>query len=404
MKKWIVLSILTGILCSKAIAQEKIIERYNTSGYGLLEVISKSNISLQIEGWQKDEIVISTESLSNTVTSKDIKIEKTDRGLRMTVDHAYSGGGSSEKRRGRLFISLPVNFDLNIQAGSSLDIEGVNGSITGLTETGDLSLTGINGTVDLNTGKGDIIISDSEVAGNAITKRGNLEIRNVRGKLFAFSHDSNVELFKDSDECWKFTSKNKTAYNWTEGRNVTKLKRRSEKTIRQRMTDSYIEKSDGIAKVITTGETIGSVKILTGNIIVDNLSTWIEAVTLDGEIVVGLSDDLEIEFAGDKMGRRIGLESLNGDIHLTFPEDISMEVDLAVEYTRDSGVIPEIESDFDLDIEKSEKWEVSWRHRGRKPGEQRVRSRYVTGKGSINGGKFRIYLRTVNGNIYLKKK
>jgi hypothetical protein len=87
---------------------------------------------------------------------------------------------------------------------------------------------------------------------------------------------------------------------------------------------------------------------------------------------------------------------MGGDITLNVPAGLSMDVDIVLAYTDRSwhdGKGYVIDSDFDLREERTKEWD-------RREGTPR---KYVYGTGSINGGKNKIRIETVNGNVYLKK-
>jgi hypothetical protein len=93
-------------------------------------------------------------------------------------------------------------------------------------------------------------------------------------------------------------------------------------------------------------------------------------------------------------GRRdVDISSKGGDITLTVPEGLSMEVDITLAYTRNARKTYRIISDFDLHEEESRDWDY----------DQGTPRRYLFATGSIAGGKNRIRIETINGDVYLKK-
>jgi hypothetical protein len=84
-----------------------------------------------------------------------------------------------------------------------------------------------------------------------------------------------------------------------------------------------------------------------------------------------------------------------GRVTVTLPADASVEFDLDVGYTRSSDRDFEIRSDFDMEIEHTDEWRREhgnnyWKH--------------VYGTGTVNGGAHRITIKSVNGDIVIKKK
>jgi hypothetical protein len=70
-----------------------------------------------------------------------------------------------------------------------------------------------------------------------------------------------------------------------------------------------------------------------------------------------------------------------------------MEFDIKLTYTKRASRDYKIISDFPIELEESEDWDYS-------EGSAR---KYIFGKGQVGGGKNRIRLDTINGNIVIKK-
>jgi hypothetical protein len=84
---------------------------------------------------------------------------------------------------------------------------------------------------------------------------------------------------------------------------------------------------------------------------------------------------------------------MGGNVELTVPEGLSMDVDIELAYTRRHEGRYAIHSDFDLKLEESDNWD-------NRDGEPR---RYLYGTGSIGGGTHRVSIKTTNGDIYLHR-
>ena len=69
-----------------------------------------------------------------------------------------------------------------------------------------------------------------------------------------------------------------------------------------------------------------------------------------------------------------------------------MEIDITLQYTKDSRK-PKIVSDFRIDEEETTEWD----HHDGSP------RKYIYGTGTVGDGKNRIRIRTINGNVYLRK-
>ena len=71
-----------------------------------------------------------------------------------------------------------------------------------------------------------------------------------------------------------------------------------------------------------------------------------------------------------------------------------MEIDIEIAYTRDRRSKDfKIESDFALETEETDEWDYDH-------GSPR---KYIYGLGNVDGGAHKVKIRTINGNVYLKR-
>ena len=146
------------------------------------------------------------------------------------------------------------------------------------------------------------------------------------------------------------------------------------------------------------------VNTMGGDIVIKSAGEYIVAQTMGGDIDVRKLDggidastmggDIDVVMVGDpeKGNRDVEISSKGGEIHLTVPDGMSMEFDLKIELTRRKGEY-RINCDFPIDIEGENGKETSWSSR----------RNYIYGTGSVNGGKHKIKIDTVNGDIYIHK-
>ncbi|MBS3945428.1 MAG: DUF4097 family beta strand repeat protein, partial [Melioribacter sp.] len=135
------------------------------------------------------------------------------------------------------------------------------------------------------------------------------------------------------------------------------------------------------AEKFVDAETMG------GDIEIKSVDGWIKAKTMGG--------DIEAKMVGDpnKGERNVTLTSMGGDITLTVPSGLSMDIDVEIAFTKKYDGDVKIVSDFKLDEEISKEWT-------KKNGSAR---KTLTGKAAFGGGKNKIKIYTINGNVYLKK-
>ena len=122
-----------------------------------------------------------------------------------------------------------------------------------------------------------------------------------------------------------------------------------------------------------------------GNIDILAVDGWIRATTFGGNITAVMVGD-------PARGKRdVRLESKGGDVSLTVPEGLSMDVDITIAYTKSSRQNFGIRSDYPLEIRRSDTWDYG----------RSAPRKYIYGTGTFGGGGNRIKIETVNGDVRL---
>jgi DUF4097 and DUF4098 domain-containing protein YvlB len=124
-----------------------------------------------------------------------------------------------------------------------------------------------------------------------------------------------------------------------------------------------------------------------GDIELDAVHGPVDAQTNAGDVAVRLVGD---PAARD---RDADLESNDGDITLVVPDGFSMRVDVELAYTEGSRGDYRIESDFPLTRRDTDEWDDS---RG-------TPRKYHYASGSVNGGRNVVRIRTINGDVKIKR-
>jgi len=90
-------------------------------------------------------------------------------------------------------IEVPEQFDVDLtSAGGAVRIEGLTGTIKGMTESGALDLRRLSGTVDLETRRGDVTLRESYVSGRVHTVGGRVVLEDVSGTVAGSSGKGKV--------------------------------------------------------------------------------------------------------------------------------------------------------------------------------------------------------------------
>jgi hypothetical protein len=140
--------------------------------------------------------------------SKVVRVRVSERG-RLCTDCAvavtHSGTSVQVKtRRGtangraanlEVEIEVPVQCNVDLSSvGGSVEIEGIDGTLTGTTHSGALSLRRISGAVELQTRRGDVTLRESYVSGALRTLDGRVLFEDVGGSVVGTSAKGRVIL------------------------------------------------------------------------------------------------------------------------------------------------------------------------------------------------------------------
>jgi len=108
-----------------------------------------------------------------------------------------------------------------------------------------------------------------------------------------------------------------------------------------------------------------------------------------------MGGDVTVMMTGDpsRGNREVELISYSGDIELAVPDNLAMTLDLELAYTKNKSGRYSIKSDFPVQTKESAEWDYD-------EGSPR---KYIHGSGKVGAGTHRVRIRTINGNIILRK-
>ncbi len=365
---------LALLLLGLASQPDTIEKEFTVSPGKKLEVDLKTGGSLKITGWEKNVVKV-----SGTIKGRDAEncvVEVVEEGGGVRISSYYEGRRRNYNTNVDFEINVPTKFNLDLQSmGGSYTIENVQGTIEGKTMGGALTLTKLQGDLDLTTMGGKVRLTNSDVDGKVKTMGGEVLVEDVTGTVKASSMGGKV------------IQRNVT------GRSGEGIK--NEVHIRTMGGEINVDDAPEGTDVHTMGGNIhirkankyARAKTMGGNIEIDAVDGRISATTMGGDVSVTMVGD------ATKGDRDVEIESMSGDVTLTVPASLSMDVDITLAYTRGKEGDYNIISDFDLKKEETKEWE----HRNGSP------RKYIYGTGTIGGGKHKVKIKTINGNVYLKK-
>jgi len=382
------LTLTTALAASVALAADEWTETIAVEPGQRIEVKARAGGSLEVEAWNRDSVRITCEDRTNDLSDYDFKLRETRSGLKF---EAILTDDDIQNISLRIHLMVPREFDIDLESGGGgITIDGVTGTFEGRTAGGGITLTNVKGEADLKTGGGWIGISDSELDGKVSSGGGGALVENVVGDVRVTSGGGNVEyknVRKDSGDL--------RAPGHLSAKGV------NEGTVMYSSAGGAIRvKEAPEGAVVKTGG---------GNVTVRNAEKFVRASTGGGSIAIEVRNgiveartgagEIEVEVDGgfghaDVDDDAIYLTTGHGDITLILPEDLSIELDLDLAYTRNSRHDFEIISDFDIDEERTQEWDT----------EHGTPRKHVYGTAEINGGKYKVVVRVVNGDIRVETR
>lgn len=334
---------------------------------GLIEFDLDAGGSINIVGWSNESVWVSAEVSGRDADILDVTVE--ERGDGVFVRSKFNQRRRHKETYIEIDVKVPSVFDVKIDSdGGGIRIDGVEGRFSGKTMGGELELTNLKGELDLKTMGGAIKLTDSDVDGRVKTMGGEALVEDVFG---------DVEVTSMGGEVWH--------------RRVT---RSDGDSIGEQV---HIDTMGGDINV-SDAPFGAEVHTMGGDITIDSAREFVRAKTMGGDIRIEEADGRvkATTMAGDVWtlvmgGHDVELTSMFGQITLVMPEGADLDIDIELDYTKNSSRDYTISSDFPIEQSESEEWDYDH-------GSPRK-----TIRGVARGGGNRIVIRTVNGNVYLKR-
>jgi hypothetical protein len=366
--------ILAAGICALAPAQipEKRIE---VSPGQTLDVNLETGGAISIQGGGGNTVTVKTSLTGPDAGDIQVRVERTGKGV--SIVSRFASGHSRRSGSADLEITVPSRFDAELKTmGGRIRISNVEGQLHGSTMGGPLDLTALKGKVELTTMGGAVTLTASQVDGKVRTMGGKVMIKDVVGDIKSTSMGGNV-VYDNVQRPGKGGDGKEVEIS-TMGGEIDVASAPSGANVRTMGGAIHIGSAKGQVKAKTMG----------GNIEIKELDGAVIATTMGG--------DIQVTMVGDPaVGKRdVKLDSKGGEVHLTLPAGLSMDIDAQLEFTRSAASQYKIESDFPLALTETPDWSEAH-------GSSR---KTLKGTAVIAGGRAKIVIRTINGNIYINKR
>ncbi len=343
---------------------------FKTEEGKMLDINLESGGSIEISGWDKNYISIDVDSKKDNLNRYDFNFDESTNGLK--VSSKFKENELQRNNRLKFKFMVPNKFNVSLESmGGSVSITNVDGDISGQTMGGGLELSKLKGNLKLKTMGGPINLYDSEVDGSVHTMGGPVSISNVKGDVKGTTNGGPVSLKNVTSKSGKST-----------GYEVNISSMGGEINVDEAPNGADVKTLGGDITIKSAGKFVKA-KTNGGSINIEKADASIDAKTNGG--------DINAEMIGDvsKGNRDINLKSNSGDVTLTVPENLSMDVDIKIGGVDKDGSQNKIYSDFPLkkEILNDDEYDSYTLH----------------GSGTVNGGTNKVTIKTVNGDVYLKK-
>ena len=333
----------------------------------------RTGAGVRIEGWDKSVVRIDGSVIGNRSDEIEIEAEQTPSGVELTTRYRGREDGHHNSD-GEFDIRVPNQFNVEIQSmGGSITLRNVNGEFEGSTMGGELNLSDLKGKISLSTMGGDITLVRSHLDGEVSTMGGEVMLEEVSGSVTGSSMGGNVIQKRSSGD-------GKSADEVQISTMGGKL------NVQEAPAGAVLSTMGGDIHVVSAKDHVKA-KTMGGDIRIDSVDGWVDAETMGGNVQVKMIGD------PSKGKRDVELVSLGGDIELTVPENLAMTVDVELAYTKGKSGRYSVQSDFPLKTEETDEWDY----------EDGSPRKYITATGKVGNGSHRIRIKTINGDVILKK-
>jgi beta-lactamase regulating signal transducer with metallopeptidase domain/DUF4097 and DUF4098 domain-containing protein YvlB len=350
---------------------------------------------VNLQGWDKKEVRVRARLGGTDWRDTRVSAEEEEGGIR--VSSRQGAHGSSFSTSHDFEIWVPKRYDLRLRsAGGDVTIRDVEGNLRGQTGGGEITLEHVAGQVNLSTGGGDIRVTDADASGSVSTGGGSVQMSRVRGGLHASSGSGPIVYSEATD-----AGGSKRSYGDLSDVEVDNSGRIEDTrsgaagmlTIERAGGEVVLHEAPHGARITTGGGDIrvgragGSVEASTGG-------GDIEIGPAAGSVVAGTgAGDVQVTLAtGGGHEQEVEINSGTGRVVLVLPADLDARFDLETAYTR-NHTSTRIESSWKLKQEATSDWDDS----------EGTPRRYVRAQGVAGKGSGLIHVRTVNGDILVRR-
>jgi beta-lactamase regulating signal transducer with metallopeptidase domain len=362
---------------------------------GVLELDLESGGSVDLQGW--DQPTVRVRGVLSGASWRDTRVSVEKSGDGVTVHSWQENRRNHSSTSHRFEIRVPRRYDVRLNsAGGDVTIVDVEGTFDGQTGGGQILIERAHGRAHLSTGGGEIRVSDSDLGGTIGTGGGLVTLSRVRGGLKG--HSGSGPVIYAGGEGVTGDLKGLTIDRegiHVGGRGEIRADDMGMLHIQKAGGAIVLDRAPAGAELSTGGGEIrvgpsqGFIGAWTGggDVEIGPVAGSVKAGTGAGSVRIWITDAKGEE-------RLIDVTSGNGPVVLELPPGLGARFELETAYTNSFGRRTRIESDWSLEQEETSEWDDS----------QGSPRKYVRAYGKVGGGGGLIRVRTVNGNITVRRR
>ena len=351
--------------------------------------------SVTIHAWDQPQVRMRAVLSGDHARETRVAFDRVSGGLEVRAFMDYSPRNSNNRHTFEFWV--PRKFDVSLSsAGGSVSIAGLEGTFSGTTGGGEISLDDVRGVANLTTGGGEVSVTNSNLEGRVTTGGGQAVVTNTTGGVRVSSGSGPVVRTDASTRTYGVGGLSTTRSGGDKPLVVVDGNVVSDGAVSYNMAggDIRLASVPGGGSFSTGGGEIvigsvgGRATFTTGggNIRIDGVADDVTATTGAGQVHITVID-------GNGRARNVTVHSGTGRITIDLPANIDARFDLETAYTERHGRT-NIEADFPVTVTETTEWDS-------RNGSPR---RYVRATGSAGSGRGLIKVRTVNGDVVIRRR
>jgi beta-lactamase regulating signal transducer with metallopeptidase domain len=404
-------------LGTKAPPSDSLIEQtLNASAGERISLDIPTGAEVYVQAWDQSQVRMKTLLSGTEVPWTRVSFIRVNGGLelRFTLDRSTSNSSNSN----RVELWVPRKFDLQFSSGGGgIHIDGVEGRFTGRTGGGDITIRNAKGMASLTTGGGQINLSGDDLNGEILTGGGNAVLNSVTGDVHVGSGGGTIvrdgtqiggsgyggSYSYGSGQRGSSRAGSGYGYGYSTNGSSTVWSSSSATAIGGQYSGTSVSIGGGPIDLssapnggsystgggdIHVGASAGMLAVTTGggDIRLDQVAGDAVATTGAGMVEISVVN-------ANGSAHSVSVASGSGKVIIDLPANIDARFDLESAYTENHGPTA-IRSDFQVNQTESQDWDAS----------HGTPRKYIRANASFGSGRGLIRVRTVNGDVVIRRR